>query len=264
LHHATNDPDSVGLCMGGGGPFGIAFHLGVTTALIDGGVPLDKAPMMGLSAGSFAAAALATGTPLSRIATVWRQLEAARPRHTRATAIDVTAPMFGHAWDRRVCGVSMLLPRPRRVLLSGARHSLADIVAASSSPWGVSRGHSIGNRLHYDAGSVSNTAADLAPAAGRLLVLAPFSQPSLGVQGHYWEARLQREVLLWRLRHQGRVEVLRPSAGVVAAGGRTVRQAMNIAHIEDTFNEAYTQGQRLLGRLGDDLHQDLHRDLQAA
>jgi predicted acylesterase/phospholipase RssA len=234
--------------LGGGGAFGIAFHLGIAHALADAGMPVHHSPMTGLSAGSFAAAALVTGTPLGPISEAWRH----GPRHTargrRVRAIDITERAFGDARDARVSGVSLRVPTMRRVLVDGGQHRLADVVAASSSPWGVARGHVVAGQPLYDAGMISNTAADLAPKADRLLVLAPLARGVLGRQGLLWESRLLREVTLWRARHHGSVEVVRPSPEV-AAGGQTWSQIMDMSVAEQTYAAAFRQGRELADRL---------------
>src|SRR5256885_10779685 len=48
-------------CFGSGGAFGIGFDMGVVTALIDSGIPVDKGPMLGTSAGAWTAASVAAG-----------------------------------------------------------------------------------------------------------------------------------------------------------------------------------------------------------
>src|SRR4051794_4026474 len=48
-------------CFGGGGSFGIGFGMGVVAGLRDAGIPVDHGPMLGTSAGSWTAAAVAAG-----------------------------------------------------------------------------------------------------------------------------------------------------------------------------------------------------------
>lgn len=48
-------------CFGGGGAFGIGFDMGVARALTEAGIPIRSGPMLGTSAGSWTAAALAVG-----------------------------------------------------------------------------------------------------------------------------------------------------------------------------------------------------------
>jgi predicted acylesterase/phospholipase RssA len=237
------------VALGGGGAFGIAFHLGIADALAEAGMPIENAPMTGLSAGSYAAAALVTGTPLGAISEAWGYVGARTPSGSRVRGIDITERIFGDARDARVTGVALRLPVPHRVRLDGGRHRLADVVAASSSPWGLAYGHVVAGRPLYDAGTVSNTAADLAPGADRLLVLAPLALGVMGWQGAIWESRLVREVALWRTRHRGSVKVVRPSPEVIAAGGRDWRQVRDMAFAEDTYAAAFRQGRALADRL---------------
>src|SRR4051794_10790442 len=137
--------------MGGGGAFGIAFHLGITRALLEGGVALDEGPMLGVSAGAYAAAALVTQTPLETIAQHWSAYGGTRARG-RARAADITRPLFGDRRDARVIGVCTSLRWPAPILLSGAEHGLGDVVAAAASPLGLAHGHDIQGRRLYDAG----------------------------------------------------------------------------------------------------------------
>jgi hypothetical protein len=182
-----------GVVHGGGGAFGIAFHMGVLHAFAEAGIPVLELSMTGLSAGSYAAAALVTGTPLSTVAEAWCYVERTKPAGELVRGHRITERIFGDARDPRVTGVCLSLPLPRRVLVDGGRHRLADVVAASSSPWGLAYGHPVDGRLLYDAGTVSNTAADRAPSADLLLVLAPLARGVLGRQGGFWEMRLRGE-----------------------------------------------------------------------
>lgn len=237
------------VALGGGGAFGIAFHLGIADALAEAGMPVHHSPMIGLSAGSYAAAALVTGTPLDEIAEAWRYVGRRTGRGRLIRGIDITERVFGNARDARVTGVALRVPALRRVRVDGGQHQLADVVAASSSPWGMAHGHVVAGRPLYDAGVVSNTAADLAPRADRLLVLAPLARGVLGRQGLLWEGRLLHEVTRWRARHRGTVEVVRPSPEVVAAGGRTWAQIMDMSVAQPTYAAAFRQGRELADRL---------------
>jgi len=185
---------------------------------------------------------MVTGTPLAAIAEAWRHVDARTPRNGRVRGIDITERIFGDARDGRVTGVALRLPLARRVRLSGGSHRLADVVAASSSPWGLAHGHLVDGRPLYDAGTVSNTAADLAPGADTLLVLAPLARGVLGWQGRIWEQRLVREVALWRLRHRGGVRIVRPTAEVVSAGGGGWSQIMDMRSAPAVYAAARRQG----------------------
>jgi NTE family protein len=231
--------------LGGGGAFGIAFHLGIAAGLDDAGIDISGAPMIGLSAGSYAAAALATATPLPQIAEAWRYVDSRTARGELVSGIRISERVFGDARATNVTAVSLRLPVPRRVVLDGGRYRLADLVAASSSPWGLAHGHVVDGRPLYDAGTVSNTAADLAPPADVLLVVAPLARSVLGWQGQIWEERLRRETAVWRLRHRGRVVVARPGAEAIRAGGGSWRRVMDMDVAPATFRAARLQGRAL-------------------
>jgi hypothetical protein len=58
-------------CFGAGGATGIAFVLGVATGLAESGVDVRTGPMMGTSAGAYAAAALATDVDFEAVMAAW-------------------------------------------------------------------------------------------------------------------------------------------------------------------------------------------------
>ena len=96
------------LILGGGGPVGIAWELGLAAGLEEGGVRLaDADRIVGTSAGSFAGAALASGRPAEAL--VRAQVEqaqrdatarAAAPKGERRTAPDL-APLMAFMARRR-------------------------------------------------------------------------------------------------------------------------------------------------------------------
>src|SRR4051812_35294776 len=91
--HPTRVP--VAACFGGGGAYGIGFNLGVATGLQDAGIDVLGGPMLGTSAGAYAAAALRSGVSFEAVMSAWpRQLE-----WRVARAHDVTGPMFGGHHD---------------------------------------------------------------------------------------------------------------------------------------------------------------------
>lgn len=230
------------MALGGGGAYGIAFHLGVTHALLEAGIPVDRGPMVGISAGSYAGAALATGTDLEAIMEAWRWYARTREGR-RARTHEITSRLFGDARDARVNGVCTAGLSPVPVLVRGSQHPLADVVAAASSPLGLAHGHRVGGRVLYDAGYYWNTGANHAPAANLLLVLAPMAAGLRRGLGAVFEARLRAEVSWWRLAHPGQAVVVRPDADVLEAGGRDM---LDVGCATATYQAAYAQGQRLV------------------
>jgi predicted acylesterase/phospholipase RssA len=103
-------------CFGGGGAFGIGFEMGVVSGLLDGGIPVDKGPMLGTSAGAWTAASVAVGI-------TYDQLVEVAGSHGRtgdpARVIDITRSVFGDGRDGRVTGMAIQLPYGVRRSLSG-------------------------------------------------------------------------------------------------------------------------------------------------
>jgi predicted acylesterase/phospholipase RssA len=241
--------------LGGGGAYGIGFHLGIIEALEAEGVPVSAGPMIGLSAGAWAAACRVTGVSLEEVADSWRWGAARRTSEGLFRVGDVTEKLYGDAFDGRVNAVALTLPAARRVILNGADHPLAALVAASSAPPRRATPTFVGGRRLYDAGVLFNSSADRAGPADVLLVLAPLAKGALGWQGNaIWERRLQTEVAAWRVRHRGRVVVVRPTDAVVRAGGLTWASVLDVESAVPTYLAAREQGARiaegLAARLG--------------
>ena len=86
------------LILGGGGPVGIAWELGLAAGLEEGGVRIaDASRIVGTSAGSFAGAALASGRPAEAL--VRAQVEQAeRAAAARRAAPDAGTPSRARSW----------------------------------------------------------------------------------------------------------------------------------------------------------------------
>src|SRR6185436_14977496 len=136
-------------CFGGGGSFGIGFCMGVVAGLRDAGIPVDRGPMLGTSAGSWTAAAVAAGVTHDELLALSEFYE---PSDDPVRVIDMTEPIFGTQRDDRVSSVVLELPLGLRKILSGSEHTLADVVAASSSPPKIASPHRIAGRKYIDAG----------------------------------------------------------------------------------------------------------------
>src|SRR4051812_8169039 len=177
---AGQDLPQLSVAFGGGGPFGIAYGLGVADALIAGGLSFDGVDMLGTSAGAWVASCLATGVGFSELCTVPQlRLPNPRPGLLRGIAGDI----FGDARSDYVTASAVRMPLSRRVLLSGAAHRLADIVAASSAVPGLFAPVRIGRHAYVDGGVRSLVSAHHATAARRLLVVAPIAGPMFGPAG---------------------------------------------------------------------------------
>jgi predicted acylesterase/phospholipase RssA len=230
----------ISACFGGGGAFGIGFNLGVADGLIEGGIPVDHGPMLGTSAGSWAAAALATGISCDEIFDMW-DANADMPRPARV--IDATRPFFGARSDRRVSAMVVHVPSGRRLALSGSKHSLADLVAASSSPPRLARPHRIGRQWYVDGGVSRVTSADRAKSARVLVVVTPIGGRVLGAFGRISERVTRYEMAQWRQRTGGHVLFVRPTrkfGGVFGTGG--LEDLLDVEVGRRTYRAAFDLG----------------------
>ena len=187
-------------CFGGGGSFGIGFGMGVVAGLRDAGIPVDQGPMLGTSAGSWTAAAVAAGVTHDDLLGLSEFYE---PTDDPVRVIEMTRAIFGEHRDDRVSGVVLELPLGLRKVLHGGHHSLADIVAASSSPPRYASPHQIGGRKYIDAGILRSTSVDRAESARILVVVAPIAGGVLGTIGRVYEQVTRYEIQHWRVKSGG-------------------------------------------------------------
>ena len=145
--HLTVPPVTV--VYGGGGPFGIAYGLGVAHALLDAGIPLRETPSLGTSAGAWVASCLATHTSFDAVDMM---PAISVPNLSPGLLHRLAKDLFGEAGSALVTATAVRVPSGRRVLLSGAKHPLADIIAASSAvPWLFAPAR-IGRQVYADGG----------------------------------------------------------------------------------------------------------------
>jgi predicted acylesterase/phospholipase RssA len=187
-------------CFGGGGSFGIGFGMGVVAGIIDAGIPVDRGPMLGTSAGSWTAASVAAGVTHDDLLGLSELYE---PSDDPVRVIDMTRAVFGEHRDDRVSGVVLELPLALRKILHGGHHTLADVVAASSSPPKFASPHKIGSRKYIDAGILRSTSVDRAEPARVLVVVAPIAGGVLGTIGRAYEHVTRCEIQHWRLKSAG-------------------------------------------------------------
>jgi NTE family protein len=133
----------------------------------------------------------------------------------------------------------------RRVLLSGAEHPLADIVAASSAVPGLFRPARIGSAPYVDGGVRSVVSADLAAPARQLLVVAPLAGSMFGPGGRALERMLRREIARWERTTGGKAHLIRPDAEV-AGLARTPLHLFDNARAKAAYSRAYAQTRALL------------------
>jgi NTE family protein len=201
--------------LGGGGLFGIGYALGVIDGLRHRGVDLSGRPLLGTSAGSWAAAGTALGTTLEEFLAI----DVPRfPNPRRGVLADAARTVFGERTSPLVSVVVSALPRLRRTVLHGTHTPLADLVAASSAVPGLLAPHRIDGVSYVDGGVRSVVSADLASPAATLVVVAPLAGAMFGPFGSVATRRMMREVRLWRDAHGGRTLIFSPrEAGAALA-----------------------------------------------
>lgn len=201
----------------GGGTFGIAWHLAVTTALRRCGINLDTTPLVGTSAGAWAVAAARTHTDVDAFV---EHADIAVPDPRPGALWRVAANVFGP--DARVGGAHIAaveLPRMRRRCFPTAEHPVADLIAASSAVPGLFAPHRVAGTWCIDGGVRSMASIDAAAPADVLIVSLPIAGRLFGPVGRSLELTSRRAIARWRATHGGHSIVLRPSRVVAAAVG---------------------------------------------
>ena len=228
--------------FGGGGLFGIGYAMGVIDGLRGRGIDLTGCPMLGTSAGSWAASATALGIPFVDLI----NLRVPKFPNPRPGVLATSArEVFGDATSSNVRVVVTEVPRLRRVVLSGATTPLADLVAASSAVPGLLAPQIINGKRFVDGGVRSGVSVDLADAAEMLVVVTPLAGAMFGPFGRLVEGRTDKEQAVWSEKNAGRFLEFSPSkttAGIatrpqhlfdhdraVEAYHRGIIEAMNIS-----------------------------------
>ncbi|MGZ4666305.1 MAG: patatin-like phospholipase family protein [Frankiaceae bacterium] len=226
---------------GGGGLFGIAYGLGVADALLNAGVPLRGAESLGTSAGSWVASCLATNTGFDQLCA----LPPIRvPNRSSGLLRGLAGELFGESRSDLVRACAVRVPSGRPVLLSGAEHALADVVAASSAVPLLFPPARIGRRFFADGGVRSLVHADRAVPAQHLLVVAPIAGPMFAAAGRAMEAMLRREMRRWQQRTGGVVHLIRPNRRI-AALARHPLDLFDKDRATEAYPLAYLQAARL-------------------
>lgn len=187
--------------FGGGGLFGIGYAMGILDGLKEQGLDLSASPMLGTSAGSWAASATALGVGVEDLIA----LDVPRfPNPRRGALATAARRVFGNATHPNVSVMACSLPWLKRTVLDGAVHPLADLVAASSAVPGLLAPHRIDGVNYVDGGVRSGASIDFAPAAALLVVIAPLAGAMFGPFGGLAERVLRREIDEWKAEHGGR------------------------------------------------------------
>ena len=230
----------IAACFGGGGSFGIAFNLGVAMGLREGGLDVLGGPMLGTSAGAYAAAALRGKVSFEAVMEAWPKEFSWRV----ARAVDVTGPLFGDHHDVEVGAVAIRLSRLRRTVLWGGDDTLADIVAASSSPPPFAWPHRVAGHRYIDGGYASLTSADLAPLAELLVVVTPIWRGA-GRAGRRAARKLDRETEAYTSLGTCRVLHVAPDRPILELNGHVLRNMFDPVLARKVFPLARDLGLRV-------------------
>ncbi len=194
--------------FGGGGLFGIGYALGILDTLRERGVDLSRAPMIGTSAGSWAAAATALGVTYEDLSA----LAVPRfPNPRRGVLARSARRAFGAGNVPNVNAVACSLPRLRRVELYGASTPIHQMVAASSAVPGLLAPQRIKGTLYVDGGVRSGVSVDLAAPCDVLIVIAPLAGAMFGPFNDIVERNTHEEISEWHATHSGRVILFAPT-----------------------------------------------------
>jgi predicted acylesterase/phospholipase RssA len=226
--------------LGGGGVWGIAFNMGVAEGLIAAGVPVDRAPSLGTSAGSWAASALAFGLRYSDLA----DLDVPSvPARRRGILADIAREVFDDRSHHQVSVSAVCLRSRRRHILDGGRYPLADLVAASSAVPGLLPPHRIDGRLYIDGGMWSATSVDAAAEADQVIVVAPLAGDVLGPMGRTAGLLLERELRRWRRRHpESTITMIRPDRAMARTVGVSPLNLFDGGRARAVYPLAFAQG----------------------
>lgn len=228
----------VAVAFGGGGAFGIAWHIAVIAALRDAGVPVDGAPAIGTSAGSWACAALRLGLSFddfSSIGTI------SVPDRSPGLLAGIARELMGDCSVEDVRISAVALPRMRRRLHDASLHPIADLVAASSAVPGFFSPHPIGGVPHVDGGVRSMASVDQAPRADLLIASLPIAGPLFGPVGRVMESTSRAALARWRRTHHGVTCVLRPGRRLSQMVGLRPNALFDVDFAREIYPMAYDQ-----------------------
>lgn len=228
------------MVYGGGGVFGIAYTAGVAAGLRERGIPLDTAPALGTSAGSWTASAIALGLEYDDFAGV---RPPSVPNLRPGVVVEIARELFGDATSSLVAVSAVCVSSRRRHILDGGTYPLADLVAASSAVPGLLPPHRVDGRLYVDGGMWSATSVDAAAEADRVIVVAPLAGHVLGAMGRTAGFLLERELQRWRGRHpEADIVMIRPNRAIARLAGHNPLGLFDPARALEVYPLAYEQG----------------------
>jgi hypothetical protein len=243
---SAGEVHDVSLVFGGGGAFGIAWHLAVIDSLRDAGMRMDDAPAIGTSAGSWACAALKLHLPFECFAGVD---DIAVPDRRPGMLAAVARGLVGDAVVTDVRISTVELPFLRRRLHDGADHPIADLMAASSAVPGLFAPHAIGRSLHVDGGVRSMASIDAAQPARLLVASLPIAGPLFGPVGRVMETSARAALARWRRATGGRTLMLRPGRRLAGLVGLRPHALFDQELARAVYPVAYTQvAERIIAR----------------
>ena len=240
---AAGHERELSLVFGGGGAFGIAWHLAVIAALRDAGLDMSSAPAVGTSAGAWACAALRLDLDIEAFASVH---EIKVPDFRRGILEGVAREVFG---DREVADAhisAVAIPRLRHRIYRAEEHSVAQLVAASSAVPGVFAPQRIGRTLHIDGGVRSPDGVEFAPGAKLLVASIPLGGPLMGPLGRVLESSVRLSLRRWSRRHGGETVLLRPGRRLSALIGTRPSRLFDVGLAHEVYPLAYEQVSQFL------------------
>jgi NTE family protein len=197
----------LGGVFGGGGLFGIGFAMGVLEGLQPRGIDLSEVPLLGTSAGSWAATATALEVPFETLADM---PVPSFPNPKPGLLASIARETFGDKTDPLIQVVACSLPRLKRTILDGGKYPLADLVAASSAVPALLSPHVIDGTRYIDGGVRSGTSVDFGPEVENLVLIAPLAGAMWGPFARFIDNGMHKEVQRWKDRTGGKVLIFTP------------------------------------------------------
>lgn len=197
----------IGGVFGGGGLFGIGYAMGILEGLQPQGIDLSEAPLLGTSAGSWAATATALEVPFTTLADM---PVPSFPNPKPGLLASIARDLFGTATDPLIQVMACALPRLKRTILDGGKYPLAELVAASSAVPALLSPHVVDGTKYVDGGVRSGTSVDFGPNVEKLVLIAPLAGAMWGPFARFVDNGMHKEVERWKARTGGKVLIFTP------------------------------------------------------